>query len=56
MNDVTVIDKVLKRDGLSVDKLEKLSYASQLGINLKKNLHYFDKEALFEGLAPQIFV
>lgn len=50
MNDATVIDKVLKRDGLSVDKLEKLSYASQLGINLKKNLHYFDKEALFGEL------
>lgn len=37
---------ILQRDGLTVELLEKLSYKSELGINLKKNLHYFDKESL----------
>ena len=45
-----MIDDVLKKDGLSIDKLEKLSYRSKQGIRLKKNLHYFDKEALFKEL------
>lgn len=30
--------------------LEQLSYRSELGVNLKKNLHYFDKVSLFEEL------
>lgn len=38
---------ILKRDGLSIATLEKLSYKSELGINLKKNLHYFQKQDLF---------
>ncbi len=42
-----LIEKILKRDGLSLEKLEEISYHSQLGINLKKNLHYFDKQGLF---------
>lgn len=37
---------ILELNGLSIDILDKLSYKSQLGINLKKNLHYFDKETL----------
>ncbi len=41
---------MLKKDGLSIELLEKLSYCSELGINLKKNLHYFDKTALFTEL------
>ena len=41
---------ILKRDGLTIDILEKLSYKSSLGINLKKNLHYFDKEELIKEL------
>lgn len=41
---------ILKKDGLSLEILEKLSYHSELGINLKRNLHYFDKEALFSEL------
>ena len=42
-----MIDNFLKKDGLSLEKLNALSYHSALGINLKKNLHYFDKDALF---------
>lgn len=30
--------------------LEALSYRSELGIRLKKNLHYFDKQELFKEL------
>ena len=45
-----MIEDILKKDGLSIEKLKKLSYRSNLGIHLKKNLHYFDKEALFEEL------
>lgn len=41
---------ILKKDGLSFILLEKLSYRSDLGIRLKKNLHYFDREALFQEL------
>lgn len=45
-----LIEKILKRDGLSLEKLEEILYHSQLGINLKKNLHYFDKQGLFQEL------
>jgi putative GTP pyrophosphokinase len=41
---------ILKRDGLTIDMLSRLSYKSELGINLKKNLHYFDKEKIVEEL------
>lgn len=44
------MNRILRKDGLSVELLEKLSYRSQLGIQLKKNLHYFDKQELFEEL------
>lgn len=37
---------ILKKHGLSITILKKLSYKSNLGIRLKKNLHYFDKESL----------
>ena len=43
-------EDILKKDGLSIEKLEKLSFQSKLGIRLKKNLHYFDKDALFAEL------
>lgn len=39
-----MVDDILKKDGLSLEKLERLSYHSELGINLKKNLHYFNNE------------
>lgn len=41
---------ILKRDGLSIELLKKLSYESQLGTNLKRNLHYFDKRLVLEEL------
>lgn len=44
------MNDILKKDGLSIDVLKKLSYASKLGIRLKKNLHYFDKQELFKEL------
>ena len=37
------LEDILKKDGLSFELLEVLSYRSELGIRLKKNLHYFDK-------------
>ena len=44
------MSNILERDGLTIDLLKKLSYKSELGINLKKNLHYFDKDSLFDEL------
>lgn len=44
------LENILKKDGLSLEKLEELSYHSNLGIRLKKNLHYFDKDSLFREL------
>ncbi len=41
---------LLKMNGLSREILETLSYESQLGIPLKRNLHYFDKQLLIEEL------
>lgn len=41
---------ILQRDGLTTDILKELSFKSELGINLKKNLHYFSKEELFSEL------
>lgn len=41
---------ILQRDGLTIETLENLSYKSELGINLKKNLHYFEKDALFKEI------
>ena len=44
------MSNILQRDGLTIEVLAKLSYKSELGINLKKNLHYFEKEQIFEEL------
>ena len=44
------MEDILKKDGLSLELLRDLSYQSALGVRLKKNLHYFDKNALFEEL------
>lgn len=41
------LEDILKKDGLSLEKLKGLSYHSNLGIRLKKNLHYFDKNSLY---------
>ena len=40
------MSNILQRDGLTIELLSKLSYKSQLGINLKKDLHYFDENKL----------
>lgn len=37
-------------NGLSLEILNFLSYESQLGISLKKNLHHFDKDLLIQEL------
>lgn len=50
VGDEILVEDILKKDGLSIDKLKRLSYHSNLGIHLKKNLHYFDREVLFEEL------
>lgn len=42
--------EILERDGLSLEELKTLSFQSNLGISLKKNLHYFDQSQLFEEL------
>lgn len=44
------MSNILQRDGLTIELLSKLSYKSQLGINLKKNLHYFDKGMLISEI------
>lgn len=44
------MSSILQRDGLTIGMLQKLSYKSELGINLKKNLHYFDRDSLIEEL------
>lgn len=41
---------ILEKDGLTIKLLEELSYHSELGLRLKKNLHYFNKQDLFEEL------
>ncbi len=38
-----ILEDILKKDGLLLEKLKGLSYHSNLGIRLKKNLHYFEK-------------
>ena len=45
-----IVANILERDGLTIDMLKKLSFKSELGINLKKNLHYFDKESLLKEI------
>lgn len=44
------MSNILQRDGLTIELLARLSYQSVLGISLKKNLHYFDKEALISEI------
>lgn len=48
---VNIMDEqVLKLNGLSMQILNTLSFKSQLGISLKKNLHYFNKKDLIKEL------
>lgn len=41
---------ILQRDGLTLKTLQRLSYKAMLGISLKKNLHYFNRDLLFQEL------
>lgn len=41
---------LLQRDGLTIPILEKLSFQSKLGISLKKDLHYFNRDELLEEI------
>lgn len=41
---------LLERNGLSQETLDALSFESRLGISLKRNLHYFERDALLEEL------
>lgn len=50
MKGTKLMSNILQRDGLTIELLSRLSYKSELGINLKKNLHYFDKESLISEL------
>lgn len=43
-------EQLLKMNGLSMEILNELSFESHLGISLKKNLHYFDKDLLIAEL------
>lgn len=43
-------EQLLKMNGLSVDTLDALSFESHLGIPLRKDLHYFNKDALIAEL------
>mgnify|MGYP002552348924 FL=1 len=44
-------EQLLKMNGLSVDTLDALSFESHLGIPLRKDLHYFNKDALIDELS-----
>ncbi len=44
------MSNILQRDGLTIEMLSNLSYQSELGINLKKNLHYFDRENVMKEI------
>lgn len=43
-------EQILKLNGLSVEILDKLSFQSELGISLKKDLRYFERERLLKEL------
>ncbi|MDC7290698.1 RelA/SpoT domain-containing protein [Blautia schinkii] len=43
-------EQLLKMNGLSTEILDGLSFESHLGIPLKKNMHYFDKDLLIAEL------
>jgi len=45
---------VLEMNGLSVEILTELSYKSSLGISLKKNLHYFNRDSLVQELSEVV--
>lgn len=44
------MSNILQRDGLTIELLSKLSYQSELGANLKKDLRYFERDAVLSEL------
>ena len=42
--------ELLEKDGLSIETLTALSYRTSLDVNLKRNLHHFDKETLLKDV------
>ena len=45
-----MIDNILELNGLSVEILKELYYQYKLGMSIKKNLHYFDRDILLKEL------
>lgn len=45
---------LLEKDGLSIDLLSKISYRSVLNLNLKQDLHYFNKAELLSEIEKVI--
>lgn len=43
-------EQLLRMNGLSMEILDALSFESHLGVPLKRNLHYFDKDLLISEL------
>lgn len=50
-----MIEDAFAINGLSLEILNRLSYKSNLGISLKHDLHYFDKNALMEELQEMTY-
>ena len=48
------MNSVLEENGLTIELLNQLSYKSQLGKSLKKNLHYFDKDELMKEMKNMV--
>lgn len=44
------MNNILEMNGLSMEILQSLSYKTNLGISLKRNIHYFDKNKLIQEL------
>lgn len=47
-------NNILELNGLSLEKLQKLSFRSKLGISLKNTLHHFDKVELLNELFEMV--
>lgn len=47
---IQTIDRILRKDGLSMHLLKDLSYCSQLDLSLKRTLAHFDKTELMRDL------
>ena len=50
-----MIDDILQVNGLSLEILKFLSFKSNLGLSLKRDLHYFDQNDLFDELQEMTY-